>query len=41
MVLVGVSLVAESVDVEIPRSYLYLAMAFSAAVVWINMRFRA
>jgi predicted tellurium resistance membrane protein TerC len=41
MVLVGVSLVAESVDVEIPRSYLYFAMAFSAAVVWINMRFRA
>jgi predicted tellurium resistance membrane protein TerC len=41
MVLVGVSLVAQSVDVEIPRSYLYFAMAFSAAVVWINMRFRA
>ena len=41
MVLVGVSLVAESVDLEIPRSYLYFAMAFSAAVVWINMRFRA
>jgi predicted tellurium resistance membrane protein TerC len=41
MVLVGVSLVAESVDVEIPRSYLYFTMAFSAAVVWINMRFRA
>lgn len=41
MVLVGLSLVAQSVDVEIPRSYLYFAMAFSAAVVWINMRFRA
>jgi predicted tellurium resistance membrane protein TerC len=41
MVLVGVSLMAESVDLEIPRSYLYIAMAFSAAVVWINMRFRA
>jgi predicted tellurium resistance membrane protein TerC len=41
MVLVGLSLVAASVDVEIPRSYLYFAMAFSAAVVWINMRFRA
>jgi predicted tellurium resistance membrane protein TerC len=41
MVLVGVSLVAESVDLEIPRSYLYFAMAISAAVVWINMRFRA
>jgi predicted tellurium resistance membrane protein TerC len=41
MVLVGVSLMAESVDLEIPRSYLYFAMAVSAAVVWINMRFRA
>ncbi len=40
MVLVGVSLLAQSMDVEIPRSYLYFAMAVSAAVVWINMRFR-
>ena len=40
MVLVGVSLMAESVDLEIPRGYLYFAMAFSAAVVWINIRLR-
>jgi predicted tellurium resistance membrane protein TerC len=41
LVLVGGSLMAESVNVEIPHSYLYFAMAISAAVVWINMRFRA
>ena len=40
LVLVGVSLVAESVDVEIPQGYLYFAMAFSAAVEWINIRLR-
>jgi predicted tellurium resistance membrane protein TerC len=40
MLLVGVSLVAESVDVEIPQGYLYFAMAFSAAVEWINIRLR-
>jgi predicted tellurium resistance membrane protein TerC len=40
LVLVGASLTAESMDVEIPRRYLYFAMAFSAAVVWINIRLR-
>jgi predicted tellurium resistance membrane protein TerC len=40
LVLVGVSLVAESVDIEIPQGYLYFAMAFSAAVEWINIRLR-
>ena len=40
LVLVGVALIAESVDLEIPQGYLYFAMAFSAAVEWINMRLR-
>jgi predicted tellurium resistance membrane protein TerC len=40
LVLVGVSLIAESVDIEIPEGYLYFAMAFSAAVEWINIRLR-
>jgi predicted tellurium resistance membrane protein TerC len=40
LVLIGVSLIAESVDIEIPEGYLYFAMAFSAAVEWINMRLR-
>jgi predicted tellurium resistance membrane protein TerC len=40
LVLVGVSLVAESIDIEIPQGYLYFAMAFSGAVEWINIRLR-
>jgi predicted tellurium resistance membrane protein TerC len=40
MILVGVSLVGESVNVEIPQSYLYFAIAFSGAVVWVNIRLR-
>ena len=31
---------ANPCDVEIPQGYLYFAMAFSAAVEWINMRLR-
>jgi len=40
LVLVGAALIAESLDVEIPNGYLYFAMAFSAAVEWINIRLR-
>jgi len=40
LVLVGGTLIAASLDVEIPRSYLYLAMAISAAAVWVNLRLR-
>jgi predicted tellurium resistance membrane protein TerC len=40
LVLVGVSLVAESVGIEIPQAYLYFAIAFSGAVEWINIRLR-
>ena len=40
LVLVGVALIAQSLDVEIPNGYLYFAMAFSAAVEWINIRLR-
>jgi predicted tellurium resistance membrane protein TerC len=38
LVLVGAALIAESLDFEIPNGYLYFAMAFSAAVEWINIR---
>ena len=38
--LVGIALLAESVHIEIPQAYLYFAMAFSAAVEWINIRLR-
>ncbi len=40
LVLVGAALIAESLDMEIPNGYLYFAMAFSAAVEWINIRLR-
>ena len=40
LVLVGIALIAQSLDFEIPNGYLYFAMAFSAAVEWINIRLR-
>jgi len=40
LVLVGAALNAQSLDFEIPNGYLYFAMAFSAAVEWINIRLR-
>jgi predicted tellurium resistance membrane protein TerC len=38
LVLVGAALIAESLELEIPQGYLYFAMAFAAAVEWINIR---
>jgi predicted tellurium resistance membrane protein TerC len=40
LVLVGLSLIAESVHVEIPQGYLYFAIGFSAVVEWVNIRLR-
>jgi predicted tellurium resistance membrane protein TerC len=40
LILVGAALIAESLELEIPKGYLYFAMAFSAAVEWINIRLR-
>ena len=40
LVLVGAALVAESLDYEIPKGYLYFAMAFSAVVEWLNLGLR-
>jgi predicted tellurium resistance membrane protein TerC len=40
LVLVGLSLMAESLELEIPKGYLYFALAFSAAVEWIHQRLR-
>jgi predicted tellurium resistance membrane protein TerC len=40
LVLVGAALIAESLELEIPRGYLYFAMAFSAVVEWLNIRLR-
>jgi len=40
LVMVGASLIAESVDVHIPRAYLYGSMALSCAFVWSRLRLR-
>jgi predicted tellurium resistance membrane protein TerC len=40
LILVGVALIADSLDVHIPKGYLYFAMAFSVGVEMINIRVR-
>ena len=40
LILVGVSLIGESVNIDIPQGYLYFAIAFSGTVEWINIRLR-
>lgn len=40
LLLIGVSLVAESLDFHIPKGYIYFAMAFSLFVEMINIRVR-
>ena len=40
LVLVGAALIAQSLELDIPQGYLYFAMAFAAAVEWINIRLR-
>ena len=40
LILIGVALIAESLHFEIPKGYLYFAMAFSVAVELINTRLR-
>jgi len=40
LILVGVALIADAFDVDIPKGYLYFAMAFSIGVEMINIRMR-
>jgi len=40
MVLVGGALIGQAFGAEVPKGYLYFAMAFAAAVEWINIRIR-
>jgi predicted tellurium resistance membrane protein TerC len=40
LVLVGGALIAESVDLDVPKGYMYFAMAFAAVVEWLNIRLR-
>jgi predicted tellurium resistance membrane protein TerC len=41
LLLIGMSLVAESLDQHIPKGYIYFAMAFSIFVEMLNLRVRA
>ncbi len=41
LILIGANLVAEAVHFEMPKQYLYFAMAFATAVELINLRVRA
>lgn len=41
LILVGVTLLSEGADYEIPRGYIYFAMAFSITVEMLNIRLRA
>ena len=40
LVLIGFALVAEGVDLHIPKAYIYFAMAFSVSVEMLNLRLR-
>jgi predicted tellurium resistance membrane protein TerC len=40
LVLIGVALIAEGIDVHIPKGYIYFAMAFSVTVEMLNIRIR-
>ena len=40
LLLIGVTLIAESFDQHIPKGYIYFAMAFSVLVEFLNMRLR-
>jgi predicted tellurium resistance membrane protein TerC len=40
LILIGVALIGEGLHFEIPKGYLYFAMAFSVGVEMINIRLR-
>lgn len=40
LIMIGVMLIAESLDFHIPKGYIYFAMAFSVVVELINMKMR-
>lgn len=40
LVLIGIALVAEGLDLHIPKGYIYFAMAFSVVVEMLNIRLR-
>lgn len=40
LVLIGVALIAEGIDLHIPKGYIYFAMAFSVMVEMLNLKIR-
>jgi predicted tellurium resistance membrane protein TerC len=40
LVLIGIALVAEGIDMHIPKGYIYFAMAFSVGVEMLNLKIR-
>jgi len=40
LILIGIALVGESFDLQVPKGYLYFAMAFSVGVEMVNIRMR-
>ncbi len=40
LLLIGVALIGDSLDMHIPKGYIYFAMAFSVAVEMLNLRMR-
>jgi predicted tellurium resistance membrane protein TerC len=40
LVLIGVALIGEGLDLHIPKGYIYFAMAFSVVVELLNLRLR-
>lgn len=40
IVLIGVVLILDGIDVHVPKPYIYFAMAFSVAVEWLNLMMR-
>jgi predicted tellurium resistance membrane protein TerC len=40
LVLIGVALIAEGIELHIPKGYIYFAMAFSVVVEMLNLRMR-
>jgi len=40
LVLIGTALIAEGIDLHIPKGYIYFAMAFSVGVEMLNLKVR-
>ena len=40
LVLIGVALIGEGLDLHVPKGYIYFAMAFSVVVELLNLRLR-